>query len=151
MSEQLNNLLIDTVGEVTVVRFVGLSAMDLPAAESLLDVVARLPTPPRVALDFGHLLRLDRAVVEKLTHLRRRIQADGGVLTLHPLNPELLDLIRRTLGFLQTQHVRFLGSEEFEKVLLQHGAQAVDVPGNEFHKEEEVQPGGHVILRPPRM
>lgn len=96
MSEQLNNLMIDTVGDVTVVRFVGLSAMDLPAAESLLDVVARLPTPPRVALDFGHLLRLDRAVVEKLIHLRRRIQADGGVLTLHPLNPELLDLIRTT-------------------------------------------------------
>ena len=50
--------------------------------------------------------------------------------------PELFDLIGRTFGFLQTQDVRLLRLEKFEKVLLQHGAQAVDVPGNEFHAEE---------------
>jgi hypothetical protein len=42
--------------------------------------------------------------------------------------PELFDLIRRAFGFLEAQYIGFFGIEKFEKVFLQHGAQAVDVP-----------------------
>lgn len=47
--------------------------------------------------------------------------------------PELFDLLRRTLGLLETEDVWFLGGEEFEKILFQHSPQAVHVPGNELH------------------
>ena len=42
--------------------------------------------------------------------------------------PELFDLVGAGLGFLEAQHVRLLGIEILEKILLQHGAQTVDVP-----------------------
>ena len=47
--------------------------------------------------------------------------------------PELLDLVGRAFGFLQAKDVGLLGVEEFKEFFLKHGAQAVDVPGNEFH------------------
>ncbi len=50
--------------------------------------------------------------------------------------PELLDVVGAAFGFLQAKHVGFLGVEVIEKILLQHGAQAVDVPGNQFHARQ---------------
>src|SRR6266516_7443851 len=47
--------------------------------------------------------------------------------------PELLDVIRTGLGFLHAENVGLLGVEVIEEILPQHGAQAVDVPGNQFH------------------
>ena len=49
------------------------------------------------------------------------------------LRPELFHLVGRAFGLLQAKHVGFRGVEKPEKILLQHGAQAVDVPGNQFH------------------
>ncbi len=63
--------------------------------------------------------------------------------------PELFDLIGRTLGFLEAQDVRFLGVEKFEKVLLQDSAQAVDVPGNEFHAGEKFNRAATAACGPP--
>jgi hypothetical protein len=47
--------------------------------------------------------------------------------------PELLHVVGRAFGFLQAEDVGLLGVEKFQKVFLQHGAQAVDVPRNQFH------------------
>src|SRR5439155_1657774 len=47
--------------------------------------------------------------------------------------PELLDVIGTGFGFLQAENVGFLGVEVIEEIFPQHGAQAVDVPGNQLH------------------
>lgn len=48
--------------------------------------------------------------------------------------PELFDIIRHGLGFLQAKDVRRFVLEVIEKVFAQHGAKAVDVPRNDFHR-----------------
>ena len=50
--------------------------------------------------------------------------------------PELFDLVGVRLGFLQAQDVGLFVVEVFEKIFAEHGAQAVDVPGNQFHAGE---------------
>jgi iron-sulfur cluster assembly protein len=45
-------------------------------------------------------------------------------------------LIGAAFGFLKTEHVRFFRVEKFKKIFLQHGAQTIDVPGNQFHDAE---------------
>ena len=42
--------------------------------------------------------------------------------------PKLFHVVGRALDFLQAQNVRLLGIEKFQKIFLQHGAQAIDVP-----------------------
>src|SRR5213075_217768 len=56
--------------------------------------------------------------------------------------PELLDVVRTCLGFLQAENVRLLGVEVIEKILTQHGAQTVHVPGNQFHHARLLGNGG---------
>ena len=50
--------------------------------------------------------------------------------------PELLDVFGCAFGFLKAEDVRALGIDEFEEIFLEHGAQAVDVPGNQFHERK---------------
>jgi hypothetical protein len=45
----------------------------------------------------------------------------------------LLNVVRVAFGFLKAKDIGFFGVEIIEEVFLQHGAQAVDVPGNQFH------------------
>jgi len=52
------------------------------------------------------------------------------------LRPELFHLVGSAFGLLQAQHVGLLGGEKLKKVFLQHGAQAVHVPRDQFHGDE---------------
>jgi hypothetical protein len=45
----------------------------------------------------------------------------------------LFDLVGAALGFLKAKDIGFFGVEKIEEIFPQHGAQAVDVPGNQFH------------------
>jgi hypothetical protein len=42
-------------------------------------------------------------------------------------------LVGGAFGFLQAKDVGLLSGEKFQKIFLQHGTQAVDIPGNQFH------------------
>ena len=74
------------------------------------------------------------------------------------LGPDRLDVVSRAFGFLHANDVGLLVGEEVEEVAFEHGAQAVDVPGDELHapameeKRGRVarrnQPQGHVVLLP---
>src|SRR5207244_5304867 len=64
-----------------------------------------------------------------ITFLLRRVPI-GGI----GRRPELLDIVRAALGFLKAEHVRLFGIEVIEEVFPQDGAQAVHVPGNQFHR-----------------
>ena len=55
--------------------------------------------------------------------------------------PKLLDLVGMALGLLQTQNVWFFRVEIFEKVLFEDGAEAVDIPGYQFHGDNLCQIG----------
>jgi len=47
--------------------------------------------------------------------------------------PELFDVVGAAFGFLKAKHVGFLSVEKIEEIFPQHGAQAIDIPGNQFH------------------
>lgn len=53
----------------------------------------------------------------------------GGVVG----GPELFDAVRVAAGFLEAEQVGAFGVEELEEIFLEEGAQAVDVPGDDFH------------------
>jgi len=53
----------------------------------------------------------------------------GGVVA----RPELFDVVGGATGFLEAEDVGLFGVEEFEEVAFEEGAEAVDVPGNQFH------------------
>jgi hypothetical protein len=77
---------------------------------------------------------LQRALLRKnrragITLLLRAIPIRGVMR-----RPELFDLFERTLHFLKAQNVGPFRRNKLQKVFLQHGAQAVDVPGNQFHE-----------------
>ena len=46
-----------------------------------------------------------------------------------------VDLLVLGLGFLQAEHVRIQCFEGFGEIFLDHGAQAIDVPGGNFHRQ----------------
>ena len=57
------------------------------------------------------------------------------------------DLLWAGLGFLKAEEIRLMLENEVGKVFLQDGAQAIDVPGYEFHgdmlKEKQPRPRGN--------
>ena len=53
--------------------------------------------------------------------------------------PKLLHFIRIGSGFLKTKNVRLFFRQIIEEILAQHGAQAVHVPGDQFHGRSETR------------
>ena len=53
--------------------------------------------------------------------------------------PQLFNIFRCAFGFLQAQHVRFVLVKKFQKVFAQHGTQAIDIPRDQFHGNENTK------------
>ena len=64
----------------------------------------------------------------------------GGIMP----GPERFHIVRRAFGFLQTENVRLLGVEKFKEIFLQHGAHAIDVPGDQLHAGKLTHGGAQI-------
>jgi CO dehydrogenase/acetyl-CoA synthase alpha subunit len=61
------------------------------------------------------------------------------VKRFEPKPTELFDIVRPGLGLLEAQDVRLFIVEIAEKILSQHRAQTVDVPGNNLYERQRAE------------
>jgi anti-sigma B factor antagonist len=91
---------VEEADDVRVVRLLDRALYDdrivREVADALLNLVARLPSPPRLVLDLGAVDSVSSSMLGKLILLQRRVDAAGGQLRLCDVRPSILGVMQTT-------------------------------------------------------
>jgi anti-sigma B factor antagonist len=93
------NIALETIKDVTVVRFEAQRTLDAAHVEDLADQLIGLADAQagqKLVLDFSHVRFLSSAMLGLLLRLRSRVREAQGQVVLSGLRPELAKLLRLT-------------------------------------------------------